>query len=510
MIDLNLLDRVVQKVESTPAGTFLRAYDGATVLNEVALSSSKVPGEINDLMLLQRTAIAYGVDSFIGSKVNTVTGGIGKCQAAGMEFSVFGRAPITAAIFGDSIFAAYGNMVSGGHSILGHLFANAGQPFSVTHTGGVSGENSAQILARIKSTVTVGKFQAVFIEMGTNNLNNMGNYGGDAAVAIADLIAKHKEAIDFCGDKVPFVFVVGMFPFQSAFGLTTAQKQVPIRVNSWLEDYCAKLGHCYLDGFSPLISVNGIDADTARMTDNFHPGNNGANRFGKGNAPRVRQFLRLGSDPWSVMANGSFATDVTSKQLVPNPMMYGNTGTLQNGATGSVPVNWTVRKSSGAGASVCVASIVPANIGPGFALRLSLTGLVDLEQWAVNCGATEGLVDPNGASTFVTQGDVFYFEGIVKTVGATGILKGAVLWGSYIVTGGALNGTTQYFYANSYTSGTADIFDADIGPALFRSPNMSIPTDATSVRFNTIFAQFPAGAAGDCVVEVEKLALVKI
>ena len=74
MIDLNLLDRVVQKVESTSAGTFLRAYDGATVLNEVALSSSKVPGEINDLMLMQRTAIAYGVDSFVGSKVNPLTG----------------------------------------------------------------------------------------------------------------------------------------------------------------------------------------------------------------------------------------------------------------------------------------------------------------------------------------------------------------------------------------------------------------------------------------------------
>lgn len=76
MIDLNLLDRVVQKVESTQAGTFLRAYDGATVINEVELSSSKVPGEINDLMLLQRTAIAYGVDSFVGSKVNPLTGGI--------------------------------------------------------------------------------------------------------------------------------------------------------------------------------------------------------------------------------------------------------------------------------------------------------------------------------------------------------------------------------------------------------------------------------------------------
>lgn len=75
-IDLALLDRVTQKVVQTPTGTVLRAYDGATVLNEIALSSSKVPGEINDLMLLQRTAIAYGVDSFIGSKVNPVTGGV--------------------------------------------------------------------------------------------------------------------------------------------------------------------------------------------------------------------------------------------------------------------------------------------------------------------------------------------------------------------------------------------------------------------------------------------------
>lgn len=449
-------------------------------------------------------------NGIVTSQTNPRTGGIGTFQAAGQEFSLFGRTPVNTAIFGDSIFAAYGNMVSGGHSILGHLFANAGQPFSVTHTGGVSGENCAQILARIKSTVTIGKFQAIFIEMGTNNLNNMGTYGGDAALAIVDIISKYKEALDFCIGKAPFVFVVGMFPFLAAFGLTTTQKQVPIRVNSWLEDYCSKLGCCYLDGFSPLVSVNGVDADAVRMTDNFHPGNNGANQFGKSNSGRVRQFLCLGSDPWSVRAKGSFAADATSKQLVPNPMMYGNTGTLQDGATGTVPINWTVRKSSGAGASACVASIVPANIGPGFALRLSLTSLVDLEQWAVQCGATEGLTDPNGATSFIMAGDVFYFEGVVKTAGAVGILKGAILWGSYIVTGGALNGTTQYFYANSYTSGTADIFDADIGPALFRTPNMSMPSDATSIRINNIFAQFPAGAAGDCVVEIEKLALVKI
>lgn len=337
----------------------------------------------------------------------------------------------------------------------------------------------------------------------------MGQYSGNAEAAIADIISKYNQAIDFCAGKVAYIFVVGMFPFQSAFGLTAPQKLVPVRVNSWLNDYCAKMGYCYLDGFSTMVSVNGVDADTARMSDDFHPGNNGANQFGKTNAGAVKEFLRLGDTPWFTRSNGSFASDVTSKQLVPNPMMYGNTGTLQNGATGTVPANWTVRKSSGAGASTCAASIIPANIGSGFALRLTLGSLVDLEQWAVNCGSTEGLTDPSGATTFVVQGDVFYFEGVVKTTGAAGILKGAVLWGSYVVTGGSLNGTTQYFYANAYTSGTADVFDADIGPALFRSPDMSMPTDSASIRFNTIYAQFPAGGSGSCVVEVEKLAIVK-
>lgn len=74
-IDLALLDRVTQRVVQTPTGTVLRAYDGATVLNEIALSSDKLPSEINDIMQMQRTAIAHGIDSFVGSKVNSLTGG---------------------------------------------------------------------------------------------------------------------------------------------------------------------------------------------------------------------------------------------------------------------------------------------------------------------------------------------------------------------------------------------------------------------------------------------------
>lgn len=79
-IDLALLDRVTQKVVQTPTGTVLRAYDGATVLNEIALSSDKLPGEINDIMQMQRTAIAHGVDSFVGSKVDPITGRLGLIQ----------------------------------------------------------------------------------------------------------------------------------------------------------------------------------------------------------------------------------------------------------------------------------------------------------------------------------------------------------------------------------------------------------------------------------------------
>lgn len=83
-IDLALLDRVTQKVVQTPTGTVLRAYDGATVLNEIALSSDKLPGEINDIMQMQRTAIAHGIDSFVGSKVNPITGSV-ELSAAGVD-----------------------------------------------------------------------------------------------------------------------------------------------------------------------------------------------------------------------------------------------------------------------------------------------------------------------------------------------------------------------------------------------------------------------------------------
>lgn len=107
MIDVQALDRVTQRVVTADGGTYLRAYDGGLLLNEIPLNGSNVPGEINDIMLLQRAAIAYDVDSFVGAKagalIDASTGlpisGGGASSDATMSVGT-AAAPLTAAMFG--------------------------------------------------------------------------------------------------------------------------------------------------------------------------------------------------------------------------------------------------------------------------------------------------------------------------------------------------------------------------------------------------------------------------
>lgn len=444
----------------------------------------------------------------VTSKTNPLTGGV----RTSSPISLNRAERLLTGIFGDSIIATYGNGDSGGKSILGRLFAQCGQPFSVIHEGGVGGESGAQILARIKAQVTLGRFDVVFIEMGTNTLNAM---SGTANANVTNIYSLYQQAIDHCiSQSVPYIFVVGMFPFDPATpGWAAANlKTVQPRVNSLLEAYCKKRSCCYLDGYSAVVGSNGVDASITpiRTYTYYHPNNNAAALFAKTNAPYVKQFLKLTGNPVAARASGYYATDIDSAQLCPNPLMYGNAGTKPNGATGTVPSNYTVLGYS-IGTSLCDCSIVPANFGSGFAARLSITANDTASQWKLSCGSAEGLIDINNGVKFVSPGDSFYLECYVKTTGAVGVLKGLAVSGSYVVTGGSLNGTTQYFYALSSNASLDQILEADIAEH-FMSPNIVVPADCTSILINNISAQTTAAgiSGGSCVVDFEKLSLVKI
>lgn len=411
-------------------------------------------------------------------------------------------------IFGDSVVAALDASSLRDKSPVGLLLAHAGNPFNITHYGGIGGQTTAQIVARVLTQLAAQRFDSVLFYMGTNDVVPK---PADTNATVTTIINGYRTCIDAAkAAGVSSIIVMSMFPFQAAYALTAAQKGIMVRVNSLLQDYCRTANACYLDLYSPISDATGLDAAPSKMTDDFHPGNNGCISFGKLNAPALLRYINRTSTPIYSASQGGYATDSDSKTLLKNPLCYGTAGTLSNGATGSAPDNIRVRKLSGAGASTCAASIVPANVGAGQAVRLTLGSLVAGEQWSVTAENVAQYNDPVSAVPFVRAGDKFYCEAIVKTSGAAGVLSCVTVWMSYAVTGGALNGTTQYCYAHAYTSATADVMDQDIGPIQFRSPAITMPADATSIAVSGLYVQTIATAAGSCTVDVEKMNIVKV
>lgn len=416
------------------------------------------------------------------------------------------------ATFGDSWLT--GNTEA--RKLTHQLYAHAGQPVYVKYEGAVGGATCAQILASIIAGLTVrGVYDVVMLNMGTNNLNQIqgttlytGTNQQKADACVANIVSTYKQAIAYAKQYVPKVLALGIGPFLASYGQPAEAKQVPLRVNALIEEYCIANDVCFLDTFSPMVDVNGVDGAVSRLYDAFHMSRNGAREFGRINATRLKEYLGIPVNrSTNVNSCGSFNSDVTSKHFGLNSMMYGNGGTLQNGATGVVPNNMTVRKFAGAGASTCAASIVPSNTpgGKGNAVRLSLGSLVAGEQWGIQC---LGMVDPVSSVHFINQGDVFYQEGFVKTNGIAGIIEDLSIYMTYTVNGGLQNGTTVYKNAYGNIAGST-VMDGDIAGALYRTRDMTIPADATSITIVNFIVQIVPVAAGSCTIDFEKFAIVK-
>lgn len=413
------------------------------------------------------------------------------------------------AIFGDSHTAVYGSNAMVSVSNHGHLFAMLGQPFRVTHEGGIIGQTGSQILARVQSRVTTpGEFKVAFIDLGTNDIVLRSTlYASDVPTTIAAIKSYYQQSIDHLKARVQYVFAIGMVPFQAAYGLTASEKTIAVRVNAWLEKYCRQVGACYLDKFSACVDTDGLTGAVTRMKDDFHPGNNGAFAFARLNYQRAARYLGLPTGWDGVCTQGDFDNDTAGAlQLLRNPLMLASGGTLSNGATGTCPANTRIRAFQ-AGTSACAVSVVASKTGPGFGLKMALTGLANNDNWAFAWEQASHFVDPVGGVYFLKPGSTFYYEYILTTNNAAGVLKTVTSFVRVVVTGGASAGTIDY-PVNGYASATDDVLDADFVAHHFRSPEIVVPSDATSVQITAFYIQAIA-LAGACDVTVERPGIVR-
>jgi hypothetical protein len=416
------------------------------------------------------------------------------------------------AVFGDSILSEWNT----DKSACGHLNAACFSPFLPSLLAAVGGTYSDTIRNSVLSNLTAtGVYDAALIGMGTNNyVNYTTRYPSStyttatlqANAAVTEIISDFKIALAQAKTKVAYVFALGMHPVDATAVTSATLRQVPLRVNALLEDYCRANGICYLDMFSSCVDpTDGITAIATRMYDTIHPGRNGAADFAQKNKSRVKAFVGINDTyHFGSNANGSFDYDSTAKRLSINGMMYGaSSANLVNGVTGLGPLDiYVKRPATGSGSTAtCVSSMVAANIGGGQAVRLTMTNLVAGDQYGI------ALYDVNGTG-FVGAGDSYYVEAFVKTSGAYGVLNGMAIFGHYTQTGGAAAGPVQADALQPVSSG--DIYDSDIAGILFRSKILTMPTDATSIVFDNFAVQCIAAANGSCTMDIEKMAIVKI
>jgi lysophospholipase L1-like esterase len=144
---------------------------------------------------------------------------------------------------------------------------------------GISGQTTGEMLQRFKADVLDAHPQAVLILAGTNDLARgipvaaiENNYQSMATLAeaakVKAIFASVTPVSDYHKDQNP------------AYERTPGRPPARIReLNDWLQSYCSKQGHLYVDYFSALVDGNG-QLKTELGDDGLHPNGMGYRAMG--------------------------------------------------------------------------------------------------------------------------------------------------------------------------------------------------------------------------------------
>lgn len=277
--------------------------------------------------------------------------------------------PLTLAIFGDSFTEMCDGIKGlftyrGGRGFVTWAMHRLGQRLvrvsrAGTLNGGVTGNTTAQILARVQADVLALNPGYAHVLAGTNDAIS----GVAFATTQANLIAIY-DAIQSAGIRL----IVGTIaPYSSA---TTAQLVAIERINKFIREQArTRPGVLLVDYHAVLANADGnfrITGTLAYTADGTHPSCGGAMRMGKALAdvlaPVVPASLDLpSSNVDSVTNQASFAVP----NILTNPMMIGTTGTAGTELTGPIATSWVIGKFTTSDLTGVVASKVARTDVPG-------------------------------------------------------------------------------------------------------------------------------------------------
>jgi lysophospholipase L1-like esterase len=252
----------------------------------------------------------------------------------------------TVAIYGDSISAQ--NTTPLGYRSIGYMthannFLRQALNFPISNNFGVSGETSAQILARISSVLSAGP-DIVSLLAGTNDPSS----GFTPQQTIDNLKAMY---LSLLAAGITVVAIPILPREDGGYSGTAPQIAFKMRyvaqVNRWIELFASRTpGMIFADARKYFMNFSTGYAKTGVTADLLHPNVMGAFYVGKAWAEAVRPFLFPSNFLFTELSDVYHATENPTGNLLTNGFLIGTGGAL-NSNSGSVAASWSGSRVNG-------------------------------------------------------------------------------------------------------------------------------------------------------------------
>jgi lysophospholipase L1-like esterase len=256
------------------------------------------------------------------------------------------RRPLTFVPFGDS-FCSRGITVVGSASNrfeprdnwIPWMQARLKQRMSLTSNLGVSGETTAQHLARIGAVTALRPGWVIWATTGTNDITA----GTDAPTILAN-ITSGVASLTAAGANVVLTTIP---PRAAPNALSAGQEAVRVAVNLGIKALAKSTAGVIVADTALAISQADGTPRTSALEDGLHTATTGAMLFGRAVADAISPFTAAVSD--LVESSADLACKIA------NPLMTGTAGTKFAATitpTGNVATSWTARTTAAAGTVV--------------------------------------------------------------------------------------------------------------------------------------------------------------
>ncbi|MFB9242365.1 hypothetical protein IV454_16365 [Massilia antarctica] len=279
-----------------------------------------------------------------------------------------GRPGATAVILGDSISnqntqtsATFGAHLAKGYWTQAQIMLE--QRFELLNNGGVNGDTTAQMLARIDTAVLAFRPQYCYFMGGTNDV------GSD--VPYATTIANY-TAIFAKLQAAGIALIIATMTPRGFAGMTQARLLNMIALNSWLQNFAARTpGVILIDLYRQMLDHASLTTTSqgepvAAWFDGaaLHPVAAGAVQMGIAIARQLDAVIpRL---PRRLHCNYNGTNGDSTNHLRNGMFMAGTGGTAGLNATGTIGQQWTAAATAGAISGACSMVTRAASFNDGF------------------------------------------------------------------------------------------------------------------------------------------------